>query len=646
MTDIIQLLPDSIANQIAAGEVIQRPASAVKELLENAIDAGASSIKLILKEAGKTLIQVIDDGCGMSETDARMSFERHATSKIRTADDLFNIRTMGFRGEALASIASIAQVELRTRRRTDELGTKIVIEGFELKTQEPCQTPAGTNFQIKNLFYNVPARRNFLKSNTVEMRHILDEFERVAIANPSVFMSLHHNGTEVFHLPAGNLRQRLVSVFGKETNKKLVPIGEETDVVNLSGFVGKPEFAKKTRGEQFFFVNNRFIKSQYLNHAVQAAFEDVVARDSFPMYFIFIEIDPSRIDINVHPTKQEIKFEDERLVYNYLKVAVRHALGQNAVTPMLDFDSEAGMMNNYVIPRGGVKSNLITGTPFTPSPTVSNQFEKVKNDLNFKKPSSLDRSNLENWQTLYDGISFKTEEIIEEESDEESFDVDKEFSFSMNMATVESNFGEAEHAPELDDTEGSFSKQQRDPYQIHNMYIVNHLKSGFILIDQQAASERVHYERYLLQLADKPIATQTQLFPKTIYFSPNDAVILREILPEINKLGFDVQEFGGESFIVHGLPSDWQGEKNEQKVIEKLLEQYKIEVNMKLDIDERIAASLAKSAAIKRGTPLSIVEMQELIDQLFACDMPFKSPSGRNCFITYDLEALQQQFLS
>ncbi|MBL7814946.1 MAG: DNA mismatch repair endonuclease MutL [Saprospiraceae bacterium] len=645
MTDVIQLLPDSIANQIAAGEVIQRPASAVKELLENAIDAGASSVKLILKDAGKTLIQVIDDGCGMSETDARMSFERHATSKIRTSDDLFNIRTMGFRGEALASIASIAQVELRSRRRTDELGTKIVIEGFELKEQEPCQTPVGTNFQIKNLFFNVPARRNFLKSNTVEMRHVLDEFERVAIANPSVFMSLHHNGTEIFHLPAGNLRQRLVGVFGKETNKKLVPIQEETDVVTLTGFVGKPEFAKKTRGEQFFFVNNRFIKSQYLNHAVQAAFEDVIVKDAFPMYFIFIEIDPSRIDINVHPTKQEIKFEDERLVYNYLKVAVRHALGQNAVTPMLDFDSDAGLMNNYVIPRGGAKNNLITGDSFAPSQTVSSQFTKVKNDLNFKKPSQLERSNLENWQTLYDGISFKTEEITEDETDE-SFDVNTEFSFSMNMATVESNFDETEHAPELDDTEGSFSKQQREPYQIHNMYIVNHLKSGFILIDQQAASERILYERFLMQLADKPVATQKQLFPKTIYFSPNDAAVLREILPEINKLGFDIQEFGGESFIVHGLPSDWQGEKEEQKAIEKLLEQYKIEVNMKLDIDERIAATMARSNAIKRGSPLSILEMQELIDQLFACDMPFKSPSGRNCFITYDLESLQQQFLS
>jgi DNA mismatch repair protein MutL len=297
------------------------------------------------------------------------------------------------------------------------------------------------------------------------------------------------------------------------------------------------------------------------------------------------------------------------------------------------------------MPRGGGKNNALTGDSFSPSATVSSQFEKVKNDLNFKKPSTLERSNLENWQTLYDGISFKTEELVEEEM-ADTFDADSEFSFSMNMSTVESNFDQTEHAPELDDTEGSFSKPQREPYQIHNMYIVNHLKSGFILIDQQAASERVLYERYLVRLSEKDVGTQTQLFPKTIYFSPNDAVVLREILPEINKLGFDIQEFGGESFIVHGLPNDWQGEKDEQKAIERLLEQYKIEVNMKLDIDERIAASMARSSAIKRGTPLSIREMHELIDQLFACSMPFKSPSGRNCFITFDLDALHQQFLS
>ena len=635
MADIIQLLPDSIANQIAAGEVIQRPASAVKELLENAIDAGASSVKLILKDAGKTLIQVIDDGCGMSETDARMSFERHATSKIRTADDLFNIRTMGFRGEALASIASIAQVEVRTRRRTDELGTKIVIEGFELKGQEACQCPAGTNFQIKNLFFNVPARRNFLKSNTVEMRHVLDEFERIALANPSVFFSLHHNNAEIFHLQAGNLRQRLVGVFGKDTNKKLVPVNEETEVVNISGFVGKPEFAKKTRGEQFFFVNSRFIKSQYLNHAVQSAFDDLMPKDSFPMYFIFVEIDPSRIDINVHPTKQEIKFEDERIVYNYLKVAVRHALGQNAVTPLLDFDQEPSMNQSYLIPRSAVRPNdPAKSGGFS---TSGSKFEATKNDLNFKKPSSIERSNLENWQTLYDGLEYmEITQSVENQSDTNN---EETLTFESNM----NNFSTA--AATLDDTEGSFSKQQREPYQVHSAYVVSHIKSGFLLIDQQAASERILYEKYAEILATKEISTQTQLFPKSLNFSPSDAALLREILPEINRLGFDVQEFGNDTFIVHGLPSDWSRGKDEQKVIENLLEQFKSEIDVQLDISDRIARSMARSAAVKRGTPLSIREMQELIDQLFACAMPFKSPTGRNCFISFDLEDLQKQFL-
>ena len=639
MTDIIQLLPDSIANQIAAGEVIQRPASAVKELLENAIDAGAGSVKLILKDAGKTLIQVIDDGCGMSETDARMSFERHATSKIRVADDLFNIRTMGFRGEALASIAAIAQVELRTRRRVDELGVKIVIEGFELKEQEACQTPVGTNFQVKNLFFNVPARRNFLKSNTVEMRHVLDEFERVAMANPSVFFSLHHNGQEIFHLPAGNLRQRIVGLFGKDTNKKLVPVQEETDVAAITGFVGKPEFAKKTRGEQFFFVNNRFIKSPYLNHAVQAAFEDVVSKEAFPMYFIFIEIDPARIDINVHPTKQEIKFEDERIVYNYLKVAIRHALGASAITPMLDFEQEQSMTQAYTIPRTAL-GNRASGFDNRQA-----NFEQTKNDLNFKKPSNIERSNLENWEKLYEVFDVKVTESIDPIGFIQNENIEHDESGGSYSLTVESNFEIIESAGTLDDTEGSFTKYQKDPYQIHNSYIVSPIKSGFLLIDQQAASERILYEKYLTQLSDRHTATQTQLFPKTLYFSPSDAALLREVLPEKNRLGFDIQEFGGESFIVHGLPNDWVGVKDEQKIVETLLEQYKMEVDFELDTTERIARSMARSSALKRTTPLSIREMQDLIDQLFACSMPFKSPTGRNCFISYNLEELQKQFL-
>ncbi len=525
----------------------------------------------------------------------------------------------------------------------------------------------------------------------------MDEFERVALANPSVFFSLHHNGQEVFHLPAGNLRQRIVGVFGKDTNKKLVPVGEDTDAVRLSGFVGKPEFAKKTRGEQFFFVNNRFIKSQYLNHAVQAAFEDLMPRDSFPMYFVFIEIDPARIDINVHPTKQEIKFDDERLVYNYLKVAIRHALGQNAVTPMLDFETDPSMMNNYAIPKTAVNRtefNFAKSATPSVSTSKSGQFEKTKNDLNFKKPSSLERSNLDNWQKLYEGLSLVEpvngdKNDVETTTNEEGIPSDFDFSqyfqsptnndfgtknfpkgfqndndndgegngYESDMLTFESRFETERPAPELGDSfeannrdaieKGNvFSKQQREPYQIHHSFIVSHIKSGFLLIDQQAATERILYERYLTQLSNRDSATQTQLFPKTVSFSPSDSAILKDMLPEINQLGFDVQDFGNGAFIVHGLPSDWQGSRDEQRILENLLEQYKNEIDMTLNNAERIAASMARSAATRRGTPLSIREMTELIDQLFACAMPFKSPNGRNCFISYSLEDLTKQFLS
>lgn len=407
MADVIQLLPDSIANQIAAGEVIQRPASVVKELLENAVDAGATSIKLVVKDAGKTLIQVIDNGCGMSETDARMCFERHATSKIRQAKDLFTIRTMGFRGEAMASIAAIAHVELRTRRNDDEVGTRVVIEGSKVTAQESCQCAAGTIFAVKNLFYNVPARRNFLKTNTVEMKHIIDEFQRVALAYPDIFFSLHHNGSEMFHLQGGNLRQRVVGLLGQHTNKKLVPVEEDTDVVKITGYVGKSEFAKKTRGEQFFFVNERFIKSGYLNHAVMTAYEDLLPKGHYPLYVLFIEIDPARVDINVHPTKQEIKFDDERLLYNYLKVTIRHALAQYNITPTLDFDADP-TFSNIQQPRYLKKES--NATKPEPKPKQSVVFSSSIN------PEHRHKNNLKHWQKLYDGLDL---EHPEKESQEE-----------------------------------------------------------------------------------------------------------------------------------------------------------------------------------------------------------------------------------
>ncbi|MEM1321358.1 MAG: DNA mismatch repair endonuclease MutL [Bacteroidota bacterium] len=618
MADIIQLLPEAIANQIAAGEVVQRPASVVKELLENSIDAGSTNIKLIVKDAGKTLIQVIDDGCGMSDTDARMSFERHATSKIRQAKDLFAIRTMGFRGEAMASIAAIAQVEMRTRRHADELGTRLVIEGTAIKTQEPCQCAAGTNISVKNLFFNVPARRNFLKSATVEMRHIVDEFQRVALAHPDVHFSLHHNGAEVFHLPPGRLRQRIVGLLGPGCNKKLVPVSEETDILKLEGYVGKPEFAKKTRGEQLFFVNKRFIKSGYLNHAIMSAYEEMLPKDTFPLFVIFMEIDPSHIDINVHPTKQEIKFDDERLVYNYLKVSVRHALGQHSITPSLDFEQDV----NFTSP-------------------VSSRSGKAAKVPDFKTPSSAPRqptaspaeaNNLRNWQKLYEGL---------DEFDKEGGNLDEQVG-NEEPLTIESNWSAVDG--QLDDGGKSFSRDQKELYQVHAAYIVSQIKSGFMLIDQQAAHERILYEKYLAALTENESVSQKQLFPKTIGLAPADVPLLKAIIPQINQLGFDVQEFGQDTFVVHGLPAHLGSNQNEQQIIESLIEQYKQNTELKLDIRENIARSIAKSGAIRRGQRLTPTEMQSLIDQLFACSVPYKSPSGRNCFLTFEMDELEKRF--
>lgn len=656
MADIIQLLPDSIANQIAAGEVVQRPASAVKELMENAIDAGATKIQLILKDAGKTLLQVIDNGCGMSETDARLSFERHATSKIQRAEDLFSIRTMGFRGEALASIAAVAQVELRTRRAIDEVGTKIVIEGSEVKSQSADQCPVGTSIAVKNLFFNIPARRNFLKSNPVEMKHIMEDFQRLALANPDVHFTMHHNNTELFHLPIANLRQRIIGVFGANYNKNLVPVQEDTDMVTITGFVGKPEFAKKTRGEQLFFVNKRFIKSSYLHHAVMSAFEDLIARDAFPLYVIMMDIAPSRIDVNVHPTKTEIKFDDEKLVYNYLKVAVRHALGQYSITPTLDFDQEIGLSmpdiavvspdNTYVetIPsRFSMSENDYTAD----SPKKQQSGSSSSGSINFSNPDKLQASNLRNWQQLYEGLDSDFGESQDEEQDSaenfvaqskafENDDFDENQSF-----TIESSFS----ANLLDDRSGSFSKEQKEPYQIHNRYIISQIKSGFMLIDQQAAHERILYERYIQLFDETSVSTQTELFPKTVNLSVSDAVILKEILPDINRLGFDIQEFGQNTFVIHGVPAELKQGANEQQLIERLLEQYKQNINLSLDIKEKIARAMSKSAATKRGKVLDVKEMRTLIDQLFACAMPFHSPSGVKCFVTYELEEVEKLFM-
>lgn len=614
MSDIIRLLPDAIANQIAAGEVIQRPASAVKELMENSIDAGSTSITLIIKDAGKTLLQVVDNGCGMSETDARMSFERHATSKIQSIDDLFAIRTKGFRGEALASVAAVAQVELRTRRLEDEIGTEILIEGTEVKSQEPCSVSPGTSLSVKNLFYNVPARRNFLRSNPVEMRHILEEFQRIALAHPDIFFSVFNNDMEIFHLKPGNLRQRITSIFGANYNERIVPVDEQSGVVKITGFVGKPDFARKTRGEQYFFVNNRFIKNNYLNHAVFMNYDDLLPENSYPFFVLFIDIDPATIDINVHPTKQEIKFEDEKLVYGFVRAAVRHALAKYSVTPTLDFDQEDGF-NQLQAQRlqGNSTRDQEPQADFTLSNATSGSDFAPRRDFHTKteKPSAA------GWEQLYEVAMRPSEEV-----------------------TVLSRLSLDDDT----DDEEILQKAQSQPIQIHNRYVLSQIKSGFIVIDQQAAHERILFEKYLRSLNQQTPGSQKQLFPKSVSFSPDDALMLRQILPEINALGFDVQEFGTDAFVVHGLPSDIQ-EGDEQEMLERLLENYKNNLDvLRLDRREGLARSLAQQASIKAGKQLTVKEMQTLIDELFACEQPYTAPNKRNTFVTFDFDELEKRF--
>lgn len=656
MSDVIRLLPENVANQIAAGEVVQRPASVVKELLENAIDAGASQIKLVVREAGKLLIQVTDNGCGMSETDARMCFERHATSKISTSQDLFAIRTMGFRGEAMASIAAVAQVELRTRRAIDELGTTILVENSAVVRQEPCQAQQGTVISVKNLFFNVPARKNFLKADAIEMRHVMDEFQRIALANPDVFFSLHHNDQEIFHLPAGNLRQRIVKIFGDVVNKKLVPVQEETDLIRINGFVGKPDYSKKTRGEQYFFVNNRFIKSSYLHHAVTGAYEDLIPEGFFPPYVLFLDLDPSHLDINIHPTKQEIKFDDEKIVYNVLKVSIRHALGAHNVTPTLDFDQEQAFISSRIAPPP---------QPDMPR-TVADYPLGSRNEGNTSgsgtsrghDPSAARHdSNLRNWQRMYEGLDLiKKEDLpvpgIEPEEDgtvivniEQWLSGFQAPSTPTSTPDIETPSVEGDiESTVIDDAEGNFSKAKKEPYQIHHQYIVSQIKSGFMLIDQQNASERILYERYLAKTRQQETATQKVLFPRTIDLTPADAAMLREILDEINQLGFEIAAFGGNSFVIHGRPADLPEGTDEAALIEKVVDQYRNNLTLQLGVKENIARSMARNAAVRRGQSLTTQEMQDLIDLLFACDIPYKSPFGRNCFITITLEELIKKF--
>jgi len=623
MSDIIQLLPDAVANQIAAGEVVQRPASAVKELIENAIDAGADRIKLIVKDAGKTLIQVIDNGCGMSVTDARLCFERHATSKIRKAEDLFAIRSMGFRGEAMASIAAIAQVELKTRRIEDELGTVVQIEGTKVVNQFPEALPAGTSISVKNLFYNIPARRNFLKSNSVEMRHIIDEFQRIALANPEIFLSLHSDNNELFHLTPGTLKQRIVHLFGNNYNQKLVPVEEETSIINLTGFIGKPEYAKKTRGEQFFFVNKRFIRDPYLNHAVMNAYEEILPSETFPMYVLFIDIEPSKIDINVHPTKTEIKYEDDKAIYAIIRSAVKRSLGRYNITPSLDFDQETSF------------SGMISSKPIdeiqAPTITFNPNFNPFESEIGSLRPSNNSRSNEyssrfereaipKNWDTLY--------QITETET-------------ATQLPLLDTEEQETDERPVIIPK----AESKKSFFQIHNRYIVSQIHSGIMLIDQQAAHERILFEQYKEQLENNQGSSQQSLFPTTIDLSPSDFELMDDILPELQTLGFQLRPFGKTTYIVDGIPADLGNNINEKQIIEQLLEDYKHNrTELKVDKRDHLAKSLAKSAAIKAGIALNNDAIEELIDKLFACESPNISVHGKPTIITLTLAELMEKF--
>ncbi|CAH0999132.1 DNA mismatch repair protein MutL [Neolewinella maritima] len=622
MTDnLVHLLPDAIANQIAAGEVIQRPASVVKELVENAVDAGADEITLIIKDAGKTLIQVIDNGCGMSETDARMSLERHATSKLRTAEDLFTLHTMGFRGEALASIVAIAQLELKTRRAPDELGTRLVVEGTEVITQEPVAAPPGSSMAVRNLFYNVPARRNFLKSDSVELRHVREEYIRIALAHPSVRFELYVDDRLDLSLPAGKLRQRIIAVFGKKYRDLLVPIEEATDVLRIGGYVGKPEAARKTKVGQFFFINDRYIRSSYLHHAVMMAYDELLGKDAYPFYVIFLQIDPARIDVNVHPTKQEIKFEDERLIYNYLKATIRHGLGRASIMPTIDFESD----NPFSPSRTSIRSN----------PGQPDDDEALPSKMNSDTPRSggggssggihlppseaqRHANNLRHWETMYQDLGG------------EQVDTDTGEILQSRMGQEEDD-----NAPPT---------QGRAPYQLHHRYIVSAIKNGWILVDQQAAHERILYEGFLANLREKPAATQQSLFPQTINLAHADAELMQSLLPELNQLGFDLEAFGGGSFIVRGIPAELAGRNSELDLLERLLEQYKTNVDLQSEGHERLARILGRAAAIKRGTKLDEAEMRSLIDRLFACTQPRVAPNGHKCYVRYELSEVERLF--
>lgn len=612
MSGIIQLLPDHVANQIAAGEVVQRPASVVKELVENAVDAKATEIKLIVKDAGKTLIQVIDNGLGMNVTDARLCFERHATSKIRHAEDLFAIHTKGFRGEALASIAAVAHVELKTKQAQEELGIHIIIEGSKVITQDVAVLPKGTSFLVKNLFFNIPARRNFLKSDNIELKHIIDEFERVALAHPAISFTMISNGSEVFNLPSSNYRQRIVNIFGGKTNEKLVPLTEETEILKITGFVGKPEFAKKNRSEQFFLVNNRFIRSPFLHHAIMNAYDGLLRDNNQPSYFLFLEVPPHTIDINIHPTKTEVKFDDEQALYAILRATVKHSLGMFNVAPILDFERDA----NLDVPYDYKDKTL--GSPTIQVDRSFNPFEPETKNYSGLPSYVKSKSAQPNWESLYTNLKQDAAEVSLD-----SFETDLVASKLFDDNPTES---------------------QTLIYQFNRKYIINSIKSGLLVIHQNRAHQRILYEQFLTNITIHQASIQQLLFPLEIKFSRDEMQYLKEIQPNLEGIGFAFEKMGVDVLIISGLPAQIS-ESNITDILHDLI--YNLQENVPEDsfsLSDSISKFMAKSVAIKSGKYLNTIELENIVNGLFACKEPNVSPFQKPIFITLTTEDLDKRF--
>lgn len=620
MSGIIQLLPDHVANQIAAGEVVQRPASVVKELIENAVDAKATEIKLIVKDAGKTLIQVIDNGSGMNVTDARLCFERHATSKIRHAEDLFALHTKGFRGEALASIAAVAHVELKTKQEQEELGIHIIIEGSKLVTQDVAVLPKGTSFLVKNLFFNIPARRNFLKSDNVELKHIIDEFERVALAHPNISFTMISNGSEVFNLPSSNYRQRIVNIFGGKTNEKLVPVTEETEILKISGFVGKPEFSKKNRSEQFFLVNDRFIKSPFLHHAIMSAYEGLLKDNNQPSYFLYLEVPPHTIDINIHPTKTEVKFDDEQALYAILRSTVKHSLGMFNVAPVLDFERDATLDVPYHYKDKVLDTPIIqvdsTFNPFA----VETEPEKSYSSGSSSSSVSYAKNTISqpSWESLYTNLKQDTFEVA---------------SVSFENEVVTSKLFDEE-----------IVESQTLMYQFNRKYIIKSMKSGLLVIHQNRAHQRILYEQFLTNITVHHASSQQLLFPLEIQFSREEMMYLKEIQPNLEGIGFAFENMGLDIAVISGLPAQI-ADTEVNSILHDLI--YNLQENLPEDsfsLTDSISKFMARSVAVKTGKYLNTAELENIVNGLFACKDPNVSPFNKPIFITLTTEDLDKRF--